>query len=74
MLSWVVSPLMSGMISGILLTIIEKFIMNAKEPLQAGLMALPVIYGLTIFINVLTVTMNGSKCKSTEANCQTSLH
>lgn len=44
--------------------------MNAKEPLQAGLMALPVIYGLTIFINVLTVTMNGSKRKSIEANHQ----
>lgn len=64
MLSWLVSPLMSGMMSGILLTLIEKLIMNAKEPLQAGLMALPIIYGLTIFINVLTVTMNGSKCKS----------
>lgn len=65
---------MSGMISGILLTIIKKFILNAKEPLQAGLMVLPVIYGLTIFINVLTVTMNGSKCKSIEVNFQTYLN
>lgn len=37
--------------------------MNAKNPLKAGLYALPIIYGLTIFVNVLTVTMNGSKCE-----------
>lgn len=37
--------------------------MNARNPLKAGLYALPIIYGLTIFVNVLTVTMNGSKCE-----------
>lgn len=73
MLSWLVSPLMSGMMSAILLTLIKKFIMNAKEPLQAGLMALPIIYGLTIFINVLTVTMNGSKCKPIAVHNQNQL-
>lgn len=52
---------MSGMISLLLLTLIKKFIMNARNPLSAGLLALPIIYGLTIFVNVLSVTLNGSK-------------
>lgn len=52
---------MSGVVSVIILTVIQRLIMNAKNPFNAGLIALPVIYGLTIFINVLTVTLNGSK-------------
>lgn len=62
-MSWFVSPIMSGMVSVILLTLIQRLIMDAKNPFKAGLLALPVIYGLTIFINVLTVTLNGSKRK-----------
>lgn len=53
--------MLSGITSVILLTLIKKFILNAKKPLRAGLLALPIIYGLTIFINVLSVTLNGSK-------------
>jgi hypothetical protein len=47
--------------SVVLLTLIEKLIIGAKNPLNAGFYALPIIYGLTIFINVLTVTLDGSK-------------
>lgn len=60
-MSWFISPLLSGLVSVILLTMIKKMILNARNPLSAGLIALPIIYGLTIFINVLTVTLNGSK-------------
>lgn len=59
--SWFVSPLMSGLACIIVLTLIRKLIMDAKNPLSAGLIALPIIYGLTVFLNVLTVTLNGSK-------------
>lgn len=59
--SWFVSPIMSGIVSLILLVIIKKLIYDARNPLKVGLMALPIIYGLTVFINVLTVTLNGSK-------------
>lgn len=55
---------MSGIASVLLLFLIKKLILNATNPLAAGLLALPIIYGLTIFINFLTVTMNGSKCES----------
>lgn len=62
-MSWFISPIMSGIASIVILTLIKKLIMQAKNPLSAGLIALPIIYGLTIFINVLTVTLNGSKRK-----------
>lgn len=40
---------------------IDRFILKAKNPLKAGLLALPFIYGITIFINVLSITLDGSK-------------
>lgn len=63
--SWIVSPLMSGISCVVILTLIRKLIMDARNPLKAGLIALPIIYGLTIFVNVLTVTLNGSKREGT---------
>lgn len=63
--SWIVSPLISGTVCVGILTLIRKFIMDARDPLKAGLIALPIIYGLTIFVNVLTVTLNGSKREKT---------
>lgn len=60
-MSWFISPIISGVISVLILTVIKKLIMETKNPFKAGLRALPIIYGLTIFVNVLTVTLDGSK-------------
>lgn len=62
-LSWVVSPVMSGLISVAVFMLINRFILKAAKPLNSGLIALPLIYGITIFINVLSITLDGSKCK-----------
>lgn len=61
--SWVVSPLMSGLISIALFMVINRFILKANRPFNAGLISLPFIYALTVFINVLSITLDGSKCK-----------
>lgn len=60
-LSWFVSPLLSGLISIVIYATIKKFILSSKKAFTCGLFALPIIYGLTIFINVLSVTLDGSK-------------
>jgi solute carrier family 20 (sodium-dependent phosphate transporter) len=61
--SWIVSPVMSGIISVSLFMIINKFILKARKPFNAGLISLPFVYALTVFINVLSITWDGSKCK-----------
>jgi solute carrier family 20 (sodium-dependent phosphate transporter) len=61
--SWVISPVMSGLISVALFMLINRFIMKANRPFRAGLISLPFIYGITVFINVLSITLDGSKCK-----------
>lgn len=62
--SWVVSPVLSGLISIAVFMVISRFILNAEKPFNAGITALPYIYGVTIFINVLSITLDGSKCKT----------
>lgn len=61
--SWFVSPVMSGLMSTGLYWGIRAGILNAKNPLNAGLIALPIFYGLTIFVNVLSIVHDGPKCK-----------
>ncbi|XP_069682381.1 sodium-dependent phosphate transporter 1-A-like isoform X1 [Periplaneta americana] len=57
--SWFVSPVLSGLISVILFVIIRRFILNASNPLVPGLLALPVFYGVTIFVNVFSIVHDG---------------
>lgn len=59
--SWFISPLISGVVSFLLYYVIKKCIINSKNPMKSGLRALPVAYGLTFAINILSVLFDGSK-------------
>lgn len=61
--SWFISPVLSGAMSTILFWSIRSLILKAKNPLNAGLIALPLIYGLTTCINVVSIVFDGPKCK-----------
>ena len=50
--SWIISPLLSGLVSVSMFLLIKRFILMAKSPLKAGLAFLPIIYTVTVFINV----------------------
>lgn len=58
-LSWLVSPLLSGAISVILFMAIDRLVLKAKQPFSASLNALPIVYGLTIFVNIVSITWDG---------------
>jgi solute carrier family 20 (sodium-dependent phosphate transporter) len=62
-LSWVVSPILAGVISVAVYMMIYRFILKAKAPFKAGLAALPIIWGIVVFVNVISITLDGSKCK-----------
>lgn len=64
--SWFVSPVLSGIMSAALYWGIRAGILNAKKPLNAGLIALPVFYGLTVCVNVLSIVHDGPKCEQTK--------
>uniref|UniRef100_A0A182PS81 Phosphate transporter n=1 Tax=Anopheles epiroticus TaxID=199890 RepID=A0A182PS81_9DIPT len=59
--SWFISPVLSGLVSVLLFWMIRKFILNAKNPLQAGLFSLPLFYGTTLAVNVFSIVHDGPK-------------
>lgn len=61
--SWFISPVLSGVMSTFLFWCIRSLILRAKNPLKAGLIALPLIYGLTTCVNVVSIVLDGPKCK-----------
>ncbi|KAI6190214.1 Phosphate transporter [Aphelenchoides bicaudatus] len=59
--SWIVSPLLSGLVSSGLYIIVDLTVLRKKDPLNAGFRALPVLYFACVAFNVFVVTNNGSK-------------
>ena len=59
--SWFASPLVSGAISSLIYMVIHKSIVKKVDPLPSGLKALPLFYGLTVFINVASIVIDGPK-------------
>lgn len=62
--SWFISPVLSGFVSTGLLWILQRFIIFAKSPLRAGLISLPIFYGFTVFVNVISIVHDGPQCES----------
>ncbi|RXN18414.1 sodium-dependent phosphate transporter 2-like isoform X1 [Labeo rohita] len=58
--SWFISPLLSGLMSGLLFFIIRYFILNKDDPVPNGLRALPLFYASTIGINTFSIMYTGA--------------
>lgn len=58
--SWFISPLLSGLMSGLLFLLIRHFILNKDDPTPNGLRALPLFYASTIGINTFSILYTGA--------------
>ncbi|XP_075733223.1 na[+]-dependent inorganic phosphate cotransporter type III isoform X2 [Rhipicephalus microplus] len=58
-LSWFISPVLSGIASSVLYMLIQFLILRKEKPLEPGLRSLPFFYGFTLFINVFSVVHDG---------------
>lgn len=58
---WLITPILSGIVSALFIWIIEKMILKAKDTLEAGLTFLPFFYFFTIFVNIFSITYEGSE-------------
>uniref|UniRef100_A0A1I7XSG9 Phosphate transporter n=1 Tax=Heterorhabditis bacteriophora TaxID=37862 RepID=A0A1I7XSG9_HETBA len=59
--SWIVSPLLSGLVSIIFYVIIDHFVLRRSRPLNSGLKILPVLYFACITFNVFAIIYEGSE-------------
>ncbi|KAG8440986.1 hypothetical protein GDO86_006645 [Hymenochirus boettgeri] len=59
-LSWFISPLLSGIMSALLFYFVRMFILRKADPVPNGLRALPVFYACTIGINLFSIMFTGA--------------
>ncbi|XP_075714758.1 sodium-dependent phosphate transporter 1 [Rhinoderma darwinii] len=59
-LSWFISPLLSGIMSALLFFFVRMFILRKPDPVPNGLRALPVFYACTIGINLFSIMFTGA--------------
>ncbi|XP_078106258.1 sodium-dependent phosphate transporter 1-A [Sander vitreus] len=58
--SWFLSPVLSGVMSGILFYFVRKFILNKADPVPNGLRALPIFYAITMGVNLFSIMFTGA--------------
>ncbi|NXK94959.1 S20A1 protein, partial [Formicarius rufipectus] len=59
-LSWFISPLLSGIMSAILFFLVQRFILCKADPVPNGLRALPVFYACTVGVNLFSIMYTGA--------------
>ncbi|PBC25925.1 Sodium-dependent phosphate transporter [Apis cerana cerana] len=59
--SWFASPVLSGIVSGAIFWVLRKSVFESNKPLEQGLYILPLAYGLTVAINIMSVVHDGPK-------------
>ncbi|KAK3924722.1 Sodium-dependent phosphate transporter 1 [Frankliniella fusca] len=60
-LSWFISPVLSGVVSVAFFKMIEIFILRAPQPFKPALRAMPILYGFTVLVNVFSIVHNGPR-------------
>ncbi|XP_019720947.1 sodium-dependent phosphate transporter 1-B isoform X2 [Hippocampus comes] len=58
--SWFLSPLLSGITSAVVFYFVRVFILHKKDPVPNGLKALPVFYAITMGINLFSIMFTGA--------------
>ncbi|GAU93816.1 hypothetical protein RvY_05698 [Ramazzottius varieornatus] len=58
--SWFVSPILAGVVSSCFFLFIQHFILRRENHLEPALHAMPFFYGLTVFVNCLSVFLDGA--------------
>lgn len=57
--SWIVSPLLSGIMSVVIYSSLDHLVLRRKEPLHSGIRVLPVLYFLCFAFNVFAIVYKG---------------
>ncbi|KAG0363082.1 hypothetical protein BGZ54_008361 [Gamsiella multidivaricata] len=59
-LSWLISPVVAGLVTAVIFTVTRYFILQHSDSLKRGLTAIPFYFAITIFINVFYIIFKGS--------------
>ncbi|KAH7715522.1 phosphate transporter [Aphelenchoides avenae] len=62
-ISWIVSPALSGLVSALLYLLFDIAVLRRKDTLKAGFISMPFFYFAVFTFNTFMVIYGGSKCK-----------
>ncbi|CAN8069271.1 unnamed protein product [Agarophyton chilense] len=60
-LSWIISPVLSAILAIIMFLIVRTLVLRRKEPLKAGLLFMPLFYGITFSVTIFFIIFKGDK-------------
>ena len=58
--SWVASPVISGIITWVLYTVIDKLVLQKENAIERGLKVIPWVFGVVMTINTFLIVYKGS--------------
>jgi len=58
-MSWFLSPVLAGLVGTLCFMFVKHFILVKQNPLDRGLLFLPLFYGVTCFCNVISIALSG---------------
>ncbi|GMR48873.1 hypothetical protein PMAYCL1PPCAC_19068 [Pristionchus mayeri] len=59
--SWIVSPLLSGIVSICFFVLVDHLVLRKSNPLRSGLLVLPALYFVAVSFNVFAIVYEGSE-------------
>lgn len=59
--SWIVSPLLSGVVSICFFVLVDHLVLRKSNPLRSGLLVLPFLYLVAVAFNVFAIVFEGSE-------------
>ncbi|KAI1900504.1 hypothetical protein AGOR_G00050610 [Albula goreensis] len=59
-ISWFLSPLLSGLMSAFVFYFVRMYILNKENPVPNGLKALPIFYAVTMGVNLFSIMFTGA--------------
>lgn len=63
-LSWVFSPILSGVVAALLFVMLRGCVLRTKESFRNSLVAFPIVVGCTITINVYFILVKGTSARA----------
>ncbi|PXF42572.1 Sodium-dependent phosphate transporter 1 [Gracilariopsis chorda] len=60
-LSWIISPVLSGILAILMFLIVRTLVLRRKDPLKAGFTFMPLFYGITVAVAIFFIIFKGDK-------------
>ncbi|KAI1719404.1 phosphate transporter family domain-containing protein [Ditylenchus destructor] len=66
-LSWFISPILSALVSSSIYLMVDFAVLRRKDPINCGLLILPLVYFICVVLNLISATFHGSEASDSDS-------